>query len=69
MYQNPSQPNKSYPGKRGVDKLLAAFDENPLMVIAVGAAAMTATAKLIEAVGGIQSRRAYARQVNLKAKR
>lgn len=71
MYQTPSfsQPKKDYPGKAGVDKIVAAFNENPLMVIAIGAAAMTAAAKLIDALGGIQSRRAYARQVNMKKMR
>jgi hypothetical protein len=60
---------KDYPGKAGVDKLIAAFNENPLLVIAIGAAAMTAAAKLIDAVSAVQGRRAYAKQINLKAKR
>lgn len=66
MYENVSQMK---PGKRGVEKLLRAFDENPLAVIAVGAAAMTAFAKVVDALSSIQGRRAYAKQVNAKAKR
>lgn len=69
MYENRFEQKKDYPGKTGVDKLIRAFNENPLAVIAVSAAAMTAAAKLIDALGGIQSRRAYAKQVNLKTKR
>lgn len=65
MYDVPQQK----PGKRGVEKILRAFDENPLAVIAVGAMAMTAVAKLIDAMSGIQGRRAYAKQVNTKAKK
>jgi hypothetical protein len=69
MYNIPQQPKKEYPGKAGVEKILRAFDENPLAVITVAAMAMTAVAKLIDAVGGVQSRRAYAKQVNLKKSR
>lgn len=55
--------------KRGFVKLKMAWEDNPVMVIAVGAAAMTATAKLIDSISAVQGRRAYAKQINLKAKR
>ena len=54
---------------RFMDKLKQQWDENPTMVVAVGAGAVTALAKLIEATAGIQSRRAYAKQVNNRAKK
>lgn len=47
-------------------KLKKAWDENPVAVIAVGALAVTATAKLIDAMSAAQGRRAYARQVDYK---
>lgn len=50
------------------DKLKAQFDENPIAVIGVGAMAVTATAKLIDAVSAAQGRKAYAKQVNHKVK-
>lgn len=49
-------------------KLMRAWDENPLAVIAVGAAAVTAAAKLIDAASAVQGRRAYAKQVNHRTK-
>jgi len=48
------------------DKLKQAWDENPVAVIAVGALAATAAAKLIDAMSAAQGRRAYARQINYK---
>jgi hypothetical protein len=50
------------------DKLKKQWDENPLAVIAIGALAVTATAKLIDALGAAQGRRAYARQVEYRVK-
>lgn len=49
-------------------KLIRAWDENPLAVIAVGAAVLTATAKLIDATSAAQGRRAYAKQVEYRTK-
>lgn len=48
------------------DKLKKQWDDNPLAVITVAAFAATAAAKLIDAVGAAQGRRAYARQVNYR---
>lgn len=53
----------------GIDRLKQAWDENPMLVIGVATGACMAVAKLIEAISSIQGRRAYARQVNLSAKR
>lgn len=47
-------------------KLKKAWDENPLAVIAIGAIAVTAVAKLIDATSAAQGRRAYARQVDYR---
>lgn len=47
-------------------KLKKQFDENPLMVIGIGVLAVTATAKLIDALSVAQGRRAYSRQINYK---
>jgi len=49
-------------------KLKKHWDENPLAVIAIGAMAVTATAKLIDAVSAAQGRHAYAKQVNYRTK-
>jgi len=49
-------------------KLKKKFDENPLEVIAVGAAATVAVAKLIDALSAAQGRRAYAKQVNYRTR-
>jgi len=46
------------------DKIKKAWDENPLLVIAVGTAAVTALGKLVDAVGSIPSKRAYAKRMN-----
>lgn len=48
------------------DKLKKAFDENPVAVIGVGALALTAVAKFVDAWSAAQGRRAYARQINYK---
>ena len=45
-----------------------AWNENPLLVIGVATGATMALARLIEAVGGVQSRRAYARRIGAKAR-
>jgi len=52
-----------------IDKLKDAWNDNPLLVIGVATGACMAVAKLIDAVSGAQGRRAYARQIRLKAKR
>ena len=49
-------------------KLEQAWNENPLQVIAAGAFAVTATAKLIDAVSAAQGRKAYAKQINHKTR-
>ena len=43
--------------------LKRAWNENPTQLLAVGAGVALAAAKLIDAAGGVQSRRAYAQQV------
>lgn len=48
------------------DKIKEAWDENPMLVITVGTAAVAALGKLIDAAGSIQSKRAYAKRMNKK---
>jgi|RhiMethySRZTD1v2_1073278.scaffolds.fasta_scaffold184730_7 hypothetical protein len=50
-------------------KLKEKWDEDPITCIAVGSFAVVAAAKLIDSMGGYQSRRAYARQVEYKVAR
>lgn len=51
------------------DKLKKKFDENPLETIAICALAVTAAAKLLDAVSAAQGRRAYAQQVRYSTSR
>lgn len=48
------------------DKLKETWNENPVMVIAVGALAVTATSTLINSLSAAQSRRAYAKQIDYR---
>ena len=45
----------------GLKKLKEVWDENPLVVIGVVGASLAATARFIDAISGVQSKRAYAR--------
>lgn len=49
-------------------KLKAQAEDNPMLIIGVGAATVTAVAKLIDAVGAAQGRKAYAKQVQYRVK-
>lgn len=51
------------------EKLKKKYNENPLETIAVCALAVTAAAKLIEAMSAAQGRRAYAQQVRYSTSR
>lgn len=48
------------------EKLKRQWDENPLACVAVGALAITAVAKFMDAASAAQGRRAYARQIDHK---
>lgn len=48
------------------DKLKQEWNDNPLQVLAVGAAVATAATMVLNAVSQAQSRRAYARQVDYR---
>jgi len=50
------------------EKLKKQVEENPILAIGVGAAAVTAAAKLIDAITAAQGRHAYAKQINYKVK-
>ncbi len=51
------------------DRLKKEWNANPLQVIAIGALAATAVAKLLDSMSAVQGRRAYAKQVNHKVNR
>lgn len=55
--------------KQGIDKIKQKFNEDPITVIVVGALAVTAAAKLIDAASAAQGRRAYAKQVEYRVNR
>lgn len=48
------------------DKLKRQWNENPLACIAIGAMAVSAAAKLLDAVSAAQGRKAYAKQVDYR---
>lgn len=48
------------------DKLKKQWNDNPLAVIAIGALAVTAAAKLIDSTSAAKGRRAYAKQVDYR---
>jgi len=52
--------------KQGIEKLKRKFNEDPVTTIIVGTLAVTAAAKLIDAMSAAQGRRAYARQIDYK---
>lgn len=54
--------------KPGLEKLEKAWNDNPLLVIGVATGAAMSIAKIVEAVSSVQGRRAYAKQVNMKAR-
>ncbi len=51
------------------ERLNKEWNENPLQVIAIGALAATAAAKLLDAMSSAQGRRAYAKQVDFRVNR
>lgn len=57
FYGAPNEPKNP----TAVDKLKEAWNENPLMVMAVVGAALASAGKFIDALSGIQSRRAYSK--------
>jgi hypothetical protein len=50
------------------DRLRQEWNDNPLQVIAIGALAATAAAKILDSMSAAQGRRAYAKQVNHRVK-
>ena len=49
-----------------LQNLKKAWNDNPIQVIIVGSAAAYSAAKLLDAVAGVKSRNAYAKQVKLR---
>jgi hypothetical protein len=52
-----------------LERVKQEFEENPMQAILISAFAMTATAKLIDALSAARGRRAYARQVDYRIRR
>ena len=52
-----------------LDNLKREAEQNPLMALGVAAALITAVAKLMDAQSASKGRRAYAKQVELRAKK
>lgn len=52
-----------------LDNLKRQAEDNPLMALGVAAALITAVAKLMDANSAAQGRRAYAKQVDLRARK
>lgn len=50
--------------QKAKDKLKAAWDENPLAVIAVGTGAVYAAAKLIDSLASANNSRAWSKEVD-----
>jgi len=61
--RNPGFSNSRFV-KNFMEKLNQAFEENPLQVIVLGVAILSATTKIIIAIGRARGSHAYARQVN-----
>lgn len=51
---------------RGIERIKRKFEEDPITVILVGAFALTAAAKVIDALSSAQSRNAYAKHAELR---
>jgi len=49
------------------DKIKKEWNENPILVVAIGTGAAHALAKVIDSIAGFSSKRAYAKRVNSKA--
>ena len=50
------------------DRLKKEWEENPMLVLTIGAIATTAVAKLIDSLSSASSRRAYSKQVDFRVK-
>jgi len=55
--------------KLNLTPLKRAWNENPMLVLGVGAAVVTAASKLLDSVSAAQGRKAYAKQVNHSVKK
>lgn len=55
--------------QNGVSKIMTTWEENPMLVITIVSGLMVASAKVVDTASSVQSRRAYARQINRKNQR
>ena len=51
---------------KGVQKLKTMWDENPVAVLTIAFAGVAATAKLVDSVSSIRSKRAYANATRIR---
>lgn len=52
--------------QNGVSKLMTVWEENPVLVLTVISGMAYSGAKVVDTVSSVQSRRAYAKQINRK---
>lgn len=52
-----------------IAKLKTQAEENPMLALGVGAAAVTAASKLIDSLAGVRSKRAYAKRMSRPSSR
>lgn len=52
--------------QNGVSKLMTVWEENPVLVLTVISGMAYSAAKVVDTVSSVQSRRAYAKQINRK---
>ncbi|MET0785754.1 MAG: hypothetical protein ABWY25_03535 [Paenisporosarcina sp.] len=57
---------KGFVMNKGIEKLKRFWEEHPMETIGIGILAVTAAAKLLDAMSAAQGRRAYARQVEYR---
>jgi hypothetical protein len=69
MTENETKKNPISKGiNEAVGRLKEAWDENPIGVLLAGAAFFTGAAKFIDSFGSYQSKRAYAKEAEERAK-
>lgn len=70
LYTVPPPPGYKESGwKRGLKKVEAMWEQNPMGVAIVAAGVMTAGAKLIDSIGSYQSKKAYAKDAERRSRR
>lgn len=55
--------------KKGLERLKEQWNENPVLVLGAVGAFFMGTARLIDAVGGLQSKHAYAKNARIRSRK